>query len=366
MQSARQQSDYPYEEEFSFRNLLERRKSDVVYLWKRHLGKLGIAAVIGVVTGIFLAWYWPVTYTARLTFVVEESKNGGGSLVSALAGQFGFDVGDIGGKGGVLDGDNVLELLRSQRMIKSTLLTLYPGDSAATLADKYAERYGLKKKWAKYTVNNAEIQFPADAKKYTRLQDSLMHLIMKRITDKELSVNKPDKKLNFFQVSISMKDENVAQLFCQRLITQATDFYIQTKTKRQRTNVNRLQARADSIGRLLNKKTYSASAANQILLDANPAYPTSNVGSELQERDKIVLSTIYSEIIKNLEVSRTMLIQETPAFQIVDEPELPLKKNKLKYPTSILVSVVVLITILSIILLSFRTGKSEPESAASL
>ncbi|OYZ43456.1 MAG: hypothetical protein B7Y19_09715, partial [Sphingobacteriales bacterium 24-40-4] len=95
-------------------------------------------------------------------------------------------------------------------------------------------------------------------------------------------------------------------------------------------------ARADSIGLLLNKKTYSASEANSVMLDVNPAYPTANVGLELKQRDKLVLQTIYAEIVKNLEISRTMLIQETPTFQIVDEPELPLKKNRTGYLVSII------------------------------
>jgi uncharacterized protein involved in exopolysaccharide biosynthesis len=49
-----------------------------------------------------------------------------------------------------------------------------------------------------------------------------------------------------------------------------------------------------------------------------------------------VLQSIYGEIVKNLEISRTMLLQETPTFQIVDEPELPLKKNRTGYLMSII------------------------------
>ena len=133
-----------------------------------------------------------------------------------------------------------------------------------------------------------------------------------------------------------MHNEALAQVFTSRLIDQATRFYIDTKTKRQRNNVNRLQARADSIGLLLNRKTYTASEANAVMLDVNPAYPTANVGLELKQRDKLVLQTIYAEIVKNLEISRTMLIQETPTFQIVDEPELPLKKNRTGFLISII------------------------------
>lgn len=298
-------------------------------LWK-HRYKFIVLGIIGAGFGALYAWTRPITYTSKLTFVVEEGGSGGGSLLSGLAGQFGFDLGGMSGTGGVLAGDNVQELLRSNKMIKNTLLTPYPADSSLTLADRYAETSDLSKPWAEKYNSGKIIRFPAEGK-YNRLQDSLLQVMMKTITESELAVGKTDKKLSFFEASVTMADEEVAQLFTTRLIDQATRFYIDTKTLRQRTNVNRLQARADSIEKLLNRKTYSASAANNVLLDINPAYPTANVNVELKERDKMVLQTIYAEIVKNLEISRTMLIQETPTFQIVDEPELPLKKNRTGY-----------------------------------
>ncbi len=324
------QDQYPYEPEFSFKQLLNKRREDFWLLWK-HRFSLVVVGIIGAGLGALYAWTRPITYTARLTFVVEEGGAGGGSILSGLAGQFGFDIGGMSGTGGVLAGDNVQELLKSSKMIKNTLLTPFRTDSKLSLADKYAETSELKERWSKKYNAGKPISFPSDNSKYTRLQDSLLQVMVKTITDDELSVAKKDKKLSFFQASVTMANEEVAQLFTTRLIDQATRFYIDTKTLRQRNNVNRLQVRADSIGRLLNRKTYSASAANSVLLDVNPAYPTANVGVELKERDKMVLQTIYAEIIKNLEISRTMLIQETPTFQIVDEPELPLKKNRTGY-----------------------------------
>ena len=138
-----------------------------------------------------------------------------------------------------------------------------------------------------------------------------------------------------------MKDELLAQLFCKRIIKQSTDFFIRTKTKRLSDNVARLQQRADSISLILNKKTYDASAANHTILDLNPAYTSANAGIEVKARDKTVLATIFSETVKSLESSKTMLAQETPTVQIVDEPELPLKKNRLKYPVAIFAGVVI-------------------------
>lgn len=319
-----------FEQEYTFRDALSRRKEDLNYLWKRKFQFLPVA-VAGVLLGLLLAWYWPVTYTSRVLFVVDDTKGSGGSMLSSLAGQIGLDMGSLS-TGGVLAGDNVLQLLKSQKLIKQTLLTPYEQSKPDyTLADKYAEAGKLKESWKKYNKDGPLVSFPPDRSKYSRLQDSLLQDMVIRIGDGNFSISKPDKKLTFFEASATMKDEKLSQLFCTRLIKNATDFYVQTKTKKLRTNVERLQRRTDSIGYLLNRKTYATSASSKMLLDANPAFPTAEVSSEVQGRDKMMLSTAYSEVFKSLEASKTMLMQETPTIEIVDVSEYPLKKNHLKY-----------------------------------
>ncbi len=96
----------------------------------------------------------------------------------------------------------------------------------------------------------------------------------------------------------------------------ATDFYIDTKTKRLSTNVKRLQEKADSLLYALNRKTYSAADANRQLLDVNPVYAVPEVSAEISSRDKVIQGTIYAEIVKNLEISKTSLIQETPPYKL--------------------------------------------------
>jgi hypothetical protein len=319
---------YPYEPEFSLKKAINDRFDDIKYVlnFKK---SLTLVLIVGGLLGGAAAWLKRPTYTARLTFVVDDSKSGGsmGGL-SAIAGDLGFDLNGLGGASGVLAGDNVEELIKSHKLIKETLLTAY--DSTQTLADRYAKVYKFDEKWSKYSPGGKIIQFPLHGNT-TRLQDSLLHEMTTMILNNEFEITKTDKKLGFFEVDAIMKDERLAQLFCIRMIKQSTDFFINTKTKRLRDNVNRLQNRADSIGVILNNKTYAAAAANQSILDLNPAYTTANAGIEVKQRDKIVLSSVYSETVKNLEASKTMLAEETPTVQIVDEPELPLKKNSLKF-----------------------------------
>lgn len=312
---------------FSFNQLFHQWQQNILYafsFWRIIL----IAGLFGAIIGLIYAWLRPITYTARLTFVVEDSKSGAGSLASALVGQVGIDIGGLSGSNSLLSGDNVLELVKSYSFIKKALLTPYSDSTTFSLADQYAEVNGWKEKWRKDSEIGRQVNFPSNQLKSSRLEDSLLQKMVEKISEKELSISKPDKKLGIFELLVTTKDEKVSQLFCERLLSITTGFYIETKTGRLQKNVAKLERRADSLGNLLNRKTYSSASADELLLNVNPAYATSSVPAEITSRDKFMLGTIYAEVVKNLEISKTALMQETPAIQIIDNPELPLKKIK--------------------------------------
>jgi len=319
------------EPEFSITNWLSSKVAEVVGLLKKQFKLLILAALVGGGLGLGYNWIKSVRYTAEITFIVEENKNMGGGLLSALGGQLGFDIGSLGGSGnGILSGDNVLELLKSRSMMTTCLMTPYSTDSSFTLADKYADIYKLRSQWAKSKEVGREVFF-GKADQNSRLQDSLMKVIVKRIEEKQLSIYKPDKKLGFFKVSVNTKDELLSKLIAERIIKIATDFYIDARTGRLKKNIDRLQGRTDSLEAVLNKRTYSATAENRLMLNANPAFIDQPVTREISEREKIMMGTIYAELMKNLEISKTALIQETPAVQIVDHASLPLENDRKKW-----------------------------------
>ena len=314
------------DEAFSFKMLLQQWKQQLLFTlgyWKI----LSAAGAVVAIIAIIFALFQPVTYTARTSFVVEDSKSGGGSLISALSGSLGIDIGGMSGSNSMLAGDNVLELLRSNSLIKKTLLTNFDQAGTSTLADVYASTYGWKEKWKNNSAIGKEINF--SAKPLTRLEDSLLQVMVERIKLKEISVAKPDKKLGFFELQFSSRNEVLSKLFSDNLINEATTFYINTKTGRLRKNIDRLQARADSLGILLNRKTFSAAEASVQTLDVNLAYAAPAVTAEINTRDKYMQSAVYAEIVKNLELSKTALAQESPTVQLLDVPEYPLKKNKI-------------------------------------
>lgn len=293
--------------------------------------KILLIGIIGGAIGFFWAYSVPKSYSARLSFVVEESKSGGG--LASLAGQFGLDATAAGGSG-LLYGENLLLFLKSNSLSIEALLTPYDSAKNYSLADKYAEVYELRQKWASNKKIGKEVFFPVVSNvPYTRLQDSLLQVMVTGILKKELFVDRPEKKASFISVESKLRDEKLSKYYCERLVTKAMDRYIQSKTKRQKANVDRLQRKADSIASELNGKTFTNAADQEKILDVNPGARTATVRAEVSSRDKVMLTTIYGEVVKNLEIAKVQLTQETPTIQIVDEVRTPLRVIKVSKMT---------------------------------
>ena len=285
-----------------------------------------LIGILGAIIGLGYSFFKKPTYLARVNFVIEENKQGAGGLFSALAGQIGVDISSLSGISGILAGDNVLELLRSTTLLKKVLMTPHPLDSTQSLAQRYISVYDLNDKYAKITGKDNLLLLN---KVRNRVEDSLLHAMALRIIEKELSVYKPDRKLSVFRMDLSTRDELLSQTISMRLIQRAADQYIETKTRRLRNNVERLQSKADSIANLLNYRT-EASASKDII-NQNPSYVKTEVDVEISNREKGMLSVLYGDLNKSIDLTRTALIQETPTIELIDTPDLPLKKEGMEW-----------------------------------
>jgi hypothetical protein len=315
-------------DEISLKELIQKAQAVFTYLVSKWL-IIVVVGIVGASLGFLYAFIQPIKYTSKLKFVLEN-PTGGGVLVS-VSGQFGFDN---GGQGVVISGDNIFLFLKSQGLVRETLLTAYDSTGKNTLADIYAEKNGLKEGWK----TNAGIGL-VDFSKYAhgvlpRKEDSLMQSIVSEIIKSSLTVDKADKRGSFIEVKVSSKDEAFSKLFGERLVKIATDRYIESKTKVKALRIATLQAKADSLSALLNNKTYVAAAAQQSLVDGNPALRTAPIASEISAREKEMAAMIFAEVVKNLEFSKTILNQETPVVQVIDQSTFPLpveKVSKLKF-----------------------------------
>ena len=351
-------------QEITLREILQKSGKWIAYLqtqWK----KIFLVGFLGGILGVLFAWVQPIDYNAKITFVVEEGKTGGGGLsnLASLAGQFGVDVGGVGGNG-LFSGDNIPLYLKSESLAREVLLSKFDSTSNKSVADIYAEVYELKAKWFK-KKNIGKVDFiPQSNGTYSRSQDSLVQLIIKDILTAQFSVSKTDKKAGFIEVNTTMENEKLAKIYCERIVKVAVDRYINVKTQRQKSTVDKLQSRVDSVAALLSIKTSSSAAlqTSSTTMDINPLYRTNTaVAVETTSRDKTMLSTIFASVVQNLELAKFTLSQETPVIQIVDSPGYPLKIEKVSKA-----KMGILFSLLSVALLIFyleavKQFKSSPQ-----
>lgn len=313
-------------EEITLKDLFVKLKRWIAYLILKWRIIFLVAAVCGI-AGIAYAYFAKPKYTAVLTFVLS-TENKMGSF-STLAGQLGLDIGQ-GDKGGAFEGDNIIALLNSKKMIKRALFSVVP-ETKTTLINVLIDKTGFEEKWAEQERLKQLLPFPANEKDLKPVQDSLIGELRDFILKKYLVVDKVDKKLSFYKVSCTCPDELVSVYLTQFLVNESSKFYIETKTKTAKQNLDMLQNEADSLRRILGGAIVSTAAEADKTFNLNPAYQVQRSGAQQNQLKVTVIGTTYGEVVKNLELAKISLQRETPLYQLIDTPSLPLKREKVSY-----------------------------------
>ncbi len=288
-----------------------------------------LAGIIGAFLGLGYSFYKKPIYTATLTYALEDGKAAGGGLGS-LASSFGFDIGGAGGNSGAFSGANLMELFKSRAMVEQTLLApVTQNNKTISLAEMYIQ----DKKWREKWENKAKLKVikflpNTDRAKFTRVQDSIFGVIYNDLSKNALTVDQKDKKVAIGTITLKGTNEYFAQQFTLALTKTVTDFYIETKSKRAKENMDILVRQTDSIRAELNSAITGVAVANDNTFGLNPALNVKRVPSARRQVDVQANTAILTEIVKQAELAKVTLRKETPLIQIIDQPILPLPKEK--------------------------------------
>jgi len=316
-------------DEISLKELIQKIQEWVAYLKTQWKLIIGIAA-LGALLGFAIAIFKKPNYLATTTFVLEEDKGGGGlGGAMGLASSFGFDLG--GGGGGLFTSSNIIELMKSRLVVEKTLLNpVQVAGKEISLADYYIQINELKEDWSKKPVLT-NISFPvnADRSKFSLQQDSILQTISADITKENLTIFQKDKKVSIISLTVKTESELFSKLFCEQLLKETSDFYIETKSKKSRLNVDILQHQADSIRAELNSAITGVATASDNVYNLNPALNVKRTPSTRRQVDVQANTAILTQLVTQLELSKVSLRKETPLVQLIDRPILPLEKEKL-------------------------------------
>ena len=251
-------------------------------------------------------------YEAVLSFIVEGQSEGSNlSSISGMASQFGFDLG--GGSSSYFSQQNVIELLKSRKIIESTLSKKSTiNNEEDVLLNHYISINNM-------IEDSSMLSFPYKSK------DSITNIIWLQIINAKMDISYQNDDANILNLTYSSINSEFAKNFTELVVEEMSQMYSKYQTEKTRQSLKNLELRSDSIFREL--KSSERSLAR--LKDRNlRVINSSGRLNEIQYmRDVQVLNAIYLELIKNTELVKMNLLNETPIIQLIDVPVLPLKHN---------------------------------------
>lgn len=314
-------------DEISLKELIDKGKEWFDYLvsrWKI----IFLFGFVGALLGLAYSFTKKPSYTASLSFALEDERSGGLGGALGLASSFGLDLGGSGGS--IFMGSNLTELFKSRSMVEQTLLSPVVLDGKTI---SLAEMYIRNNKWREGWVDKPKltgIQFLSGIarKNFTRVHDSILGAIYADLSKTALTVGQKDKKISIINIDVVSNNELFSKYFCEALAKQVSDFYVDTKSKKSRENMLILERQTDSIRSALNGAITGVAVANDNTFNLNPALNVRRAPSARRQVDVQANTAILTELVKQSELAKVTLRKETPLIQIIDKPILPLPKEK--------------------------------------
>jgi uncharacterized protein involved in exopolysaccharide biosynthesis len=313
-------------DEISLKELILKIQEWIAYLKTQWKLIIGIAALGGMIGFVYASFQKP-TYIATTTFVLEENNAGGGiGGAMGLASSLGFDLGGGSPSGSLFSSSNLMELMKSRLVIEKTLLkSVQISGNLMSLADFYIS---LNEPSNEFILSKMHFPLNSERTKFTIKQES----ILREIYDKlklTILIEQKDRKATILSLSIKSNHELFSKLFCEELLKETSNLYIETKSKKSRLNVEILQHQADSIRAELNSAITGVATASDNVYNLNPAFNVKKTPSTRRQVDVQANTAILTQLVAQLEMGKVSLRKETPLVQIIDQPVLPLEKQNL-------------------------------------
>jgi Chain length determinant protein len=313
-------------DEFSPKKIILQIQVAIAYLLKSWW-KILLAAVIFGIAGILKNYSKNPAYTAEITFALDEgAAQSARSDFSQISEELG--MGTTLDAGGVFSSaTNIVELMQSRLLVEKVLRSSVNADGKNMLfADFFLDSLDYRDKWIK------ESPYPKmnflSAKKDKQLiifENGIIRNIYETLIAKNIIVDKKGKGTSIVSVVCTSENELFSKYFLEALIDEVTRFYIDTKTRRAKTNVTFLQKRTDSIKNVFVGSLYGKASFTDANINAVRQMAT--VAGNKQEAEAQIFRNTYADLFRSLENAKTTLMKETPLIQYIDLPVLPLKMN---------------------------------------
>lgn len=261
-------------------------------------------------------------FIATSTLMLENTKSGGMSGALALASQLGLAGG--GGDNVALSGDKLLDIIKAETIIKTALFEKTTIDSITDiLANHFIRLFDYNELWKKNDSLKG-FKFMNAKDKLTTKENGVFKTFHGRIISDFLKIEE-SKKSGIIMITVSTPSALFSKYFNESLVRSVSSFYVDRITEKERKNVGIVQKRVDSIAGALRDAELAFARWKD---SSNQLVKAKGMINEIRlRRDVEVANSIYIEGIKQLEISKFALLEQTPVLQIIDKPSLPLAQT---------------------------------------
>lgn len=269
------------------------------------------------------------TYPATVTFMIDEGEGGGFSLSGIL--------GPLNGAQSQSNFDQIVALSKSMRIVQEVMLTKalvedrydFLGNHLINLEKINEEHWSKNKVKSDLPTLNGFLFTRDSFEKFSRLEYSAMKYLQEVLngTEKKEGIFSADydKNSGIMDFKVACRSEELSITLLNTFYQKLSAFYIEKKIEKNIATYSIVKQKADSIRRVLNslelRQATFDDASHSVLLNVD------KVPSQRYSRDRQLLTLMYGESAKNLELADFALKSSTPYIQLIDNAVPPLKKK---------------------------------------
>ncbi len=306
---------------------------------------------IAVFVGLIVAFTSPAKYQASATLLPSAEKKGGslGNL-GALAGMAGINLGSMMGDASSIPAEIYPQVVNSYPFQKELIhqkfdfieyeqpISLYDYVVADTIESTGAKiaKYTIRLPWTIKDAINGEEVSDEEFKDY-----GVLNLLEEEIGAIEMITDlvqiEVDKKTNLISVSVEASEPVVTAQFVQKSVELLQEYVIKYKTKQARQNLEFVQERFDD-----KKKQYESSQkAFFEYKDRHRNMISERIDVNYQQLsdEYDMISQVYKGLAQQLEQAKIAVMEETPAFTVLEPVKVPIDKSAPKKKIILVVSV---------------------------
>ena len=279
--------------------------------------------------GIFL---WtvsrPQTYTAELTFMLNDDNNPQISSVGGILGQLGLPI-----PSGKYNVDKLLEIAKSRKILENALFEKVQIAGKETfIANHFIEIYQLRSSWQKKDDFYKTFSFTqSETSLFSNRENYALKALYQKIIGSEQNRNhalfstdygRLDYIMSFVTTTLSPE---LSIAFTNAMYNQVSSFYIEKAIEKNQMIYDIIEIKRDSLANLVQETSLEIARIKD--RNSGTFRSVNNVDVANLTAYLTGLETAYQEVEKSLNNADIALQSGTPLIQLLDQPIPPLSPD---------------------------------------